>query len=365
MEYLSFFSGLILLTVGAELLIRGASRLAFILGISPLLVGLTVVALGTSSPELVVSLVASSAGQTDLALGNLVGSNIMNVLLLLGLSALIIPLMVSHRLLRIDVPVMILASLLVLLLGLNGRIGLGDGIILLAGSIGYITYSFYISKKDIGGEQDEFSMEYGGNKTHERKRWWLFTLFVLVGLALLILGSRWMVESAVFIARRLGISELIIGLTIIAAGTSLPELATSVIASLKGQRDIAIGNVVGSNIMNLLVILGLSAVVAPDGLQVSSAMLRFDLPVMIVVLLACLPVFFTENKISRWEGGIFVAYYIAYVLYLILASIQHEHLDKFTWVMAGFVIPLTIITLVVVAAGYLCKVKSKNAKIKE
>jgi cation:H+ antiporter len=364
MTYLSFFAGLILLTLGAELLVRGASRLALVLGISPLLIGLTIVALGTSSPELVVSVVSSSAGMTDVALGNIIGSNIFNVLFLLGASALILPLWISGRLLRIDVPVMILTSLLVLLLGLNGRLGLWSGIVLLAGSIVYMSYSFFISKKEQAGPGDEFTAEYGGNKQVERKKWWLFTAFIITGLALLILGSRWMVGSAVIIARRLGISELIIGLTIIAAGTSLPELATSVLAAIKGEREIAVGNVVGSNIMNLMVILGLSAVVAPDGLQVSRAMIRFDLPVMIAVAFACLPVFFSGQKISRWEGGVFVGYYIAYILYLILESRQHEYLAKFSWVMVFFVIPLTILTLVIVAAGYRFKGKKQRAEIK-
>ena len=165
---------------------------------------------------------------------------------------------------------------------------------------------------------------------------------------MLIFGSQWLINGATEIARRLGISELIIGLTIIAAGTSLPEVATSVIASMRGERDIAVGNVVGSNMFNLLFVLGLSGIIAPEGVQVSAAVLHFDMPVMIAVAIACLPVFFTDNLIARWEGGVFLGYYVAYMLYIVLAATHHASLPVFGKAMLYFVIPITVLTLIIV-----------------
>jgi cation:H+ antiporter len=174
-------------------------------------------------------------------------------------------------------------------------------------------------------------------------------VFLVSGLGLLVLGSRWLVDGAVEAAEMLGVSQMVIGLTIVAAGTSLPEVATSVVASLRGERDIAVGNVVGSSIFNILAVLGLSSLVSPDGIDVAPALLRFDLPVAIAVALACLPIFFTGHLIARWEGALFFLYYIAYAAYLILAAAKHEALPAYSSVMLAFVLPLTALTIAVLA----------------
>lgn len=347
MTFLLFSVGLALLIVGAEALVRGASRIALVLGVSPLIIGLTVVAFGTSAPELAVSIKAALSGQPNIALGNVVGSNVFNILFIIGLSSIVAPLVVSKRLVRLDVPLMIGVSALVLLLALDGRLGLFDGIMLVLGLAAYLLFLGRQSQK----EQRQRRAEEGEAYVEPGRSGWLGnSLLVVGGLAMLILGSRWLVDSAVSIAQALGVSELVIGLTVVAAGTSLPEVVTSVIASLKGERDIAVGNVVGSNIFNLMAVLGISCIVAGDGIEVSSAVIGFDLPVMTVVAFACLPIFFTGGIISRWEGALLLAYYAAYTGYLILAASHHDALPVFSTMMLYFAIPLTFVTLVVVAA---------------
>jgi cation:H+ antiporter len=343
-----FILGLVLLVVGAEALVRGASKLATIAGISPLVIGLTIVAYGTSSPEMAVSTITSLSGQADIALGNVIGSNIFNVLFILGISALVAPLIVAQQLIRLDVPIMIGVSVLALVFGVDGKISRVDGVILFTLCVLYTIFLIYQSRKEKNLEvRAEYEQEYGRTAERSPLQWLINIGYIVVGLVLLVIGSRWLVDGSITIARALGISELVIGLTIVAAGTSLPELATSVVASLKGERDIAVGNVVGSNIFNILAVLGLSGVVAPDGVNVSTAALGFDMPVMIAVALACLPVFASGNLIARWEGFVFVGYYIAYTIYLILASTNHDSLPLYSSVMLWFVIPLTLLTLAV------------------
>ena len=331
---------------GAELLVRGASRLAIAAGISPLVVGLTVVAFGTSAPELAVTVSSAYAGQADVALGNVVGSNIFNVLFILGLSALIAPLVVAQQLVRMDVPLMIGASVLALLLGLDGRIGRLDGLLLFAGIVAYTFFLIRQSRRETASVRVEYEEAFGG-EARERSSWPLNVGLIAAGLGLLVLGSRWLVDAAVTTAQALGVSELVIGLTIVAAGTSLPEVATSVLASLRGERDIAVGNVVGSNLFNLLAVLGLGSLVAPDGVPVPPGALSFDIPVMIAVAVATLPVFFTGYTIARWEGAVFLGYYVAYAVYLVLDATEHHALDEFGAAMAWFVLPLTALTLVI------------------
>jgi cation:H+ antiporter len=342
-----FVAGLVLLIVGAEFLVRGASRLAAAVGISPLVIGLTVVAYGTSAPELAVTVQSSFLGQPDLALGNVVGSNIFNVLFILGLSALLRPLVVSQQLVRFDVPLMIGISFLLFILSFDGTIGRLDGLVLFAGVVTYTVWSIYQSRKENEDIQAEYAQEFGYNRQLPQWQWSIHVLCIFIGLVLLVFGSRWLVEGAVDVAKALGVSELIIGLTIIAAGTSLPEVATSIVASMRGERDIAVGNVVGSCLFNILSVLGLASIVAPAGITVSPAVLHFDIPVMIVVAVACLPIFFTGNLIARWEGALFFGYYIAYTLYLILEATQHDALPMFSVIMLVFVLPLTVVTLCV------------------
>lgn len=346
MTFVLFVVGLILLIVGAELLVRGASRLAASIGISPLIIGLTVVAFGTSSPEMVVSVQSSLGGNPNLALGNVVGSNIFNVLFILGFSAIITPLIVSQQLIRLDVPIMVGISALTWLFALNGAIERWEGVLLFLLIIAYTAFSVYISRRESKAVQDEYAEAFGVPDT-KRSNLLLNLVFVAAGLGTLVLGSRWLVESAIIFAEVLGISDLIIGLTIVAAGTSLPEVATSIMASIKGERDIAIGNVVGSNIFNLMAVLGLSATVSPVGVSVAPNALAFDIPVMTAIAVACLPIFFTGNRLSRWEGLLFLGYYVAYTVYLILSASQSPQLDLFKQVMLYGAIPLTVLLLLV------------------
>jgi cation:H+ antiporter len=340
--------GLLLLVVGAEALVRGASKLAALAGVSPLVIGLTVVAYGTSTPELVVSVLSGLAGQADIALGNVVGSNIFNVLFILGISALIVPLVVSQQLVRLDVPLMIAVSVLTFLVGIDGKVSRVEGLFLFAGAVAYTIFLIAHGRKEHKDIQGEYAREYGGTEGSSLRSGVLNTLLVVGGLGVLVLGSRWLVDGAVSLAHLFGVSELVIGLTIVAAGTSLPEVATSIVASLRGERDIAVGNVVGSNIFNILAVLGLSSLVAPDGITVSPAAQRFDIPVMIAVAVACLPIFFTGHVIARWEGALFMGYYAAYTVYLVLAAAQPAALPVFSLAMLWFVIPLTGLTLVIV-----------------
>ena len=260
--------GFLALVGGAELLVRGASKLAAALGISPIVIGLTVVAFGTSAPELAVSVRAALfEGQADIALGNVVGSNIFNVLGVLGLSAAVASLVVAQRLVRLDVPIMIGASLLAFALALDGRVGRIDGALMLALGIGYTVLTVRLGRRESRAVEAEYAREFG-----ERSKAGGHLVnagLVLAGLALLVVGANWLVDGASAIARAFGVSELLIGLTVVAAGTSLPELATSVIAAVRGERDIAVGNVVGSNIFNLFIVLGASALAAPEGVAVA------------------------------------------------------------------------------------------------
>ncbi|MDX1665150.1 MAG: calcium/sodium antiporter [Candidatus Promineifilaceae bacterium] len=348
MGILLFVVGLVFLIAGAEALVRGASRLAAVLGISPLVIGLTVVAFGTGSPELAVGVGSALSGQASIAVGNVVGSNIFNVLFILGLSALIVPLVVSQQLVRLDVPLMIALSVIVLILALDRSLSRGEGLLLVAGLAMYTGCLIYRSRRESVEVREEYDRESGTEKL--AKSGWLINIgLVLGGLALLVLGSRWLVESAVSFAQYLGVSELIVGLTIVAAGTSLPEVVTSIIAAIRGERDIAVANVVGSNIFNLMGVLGFTSLVAPAGIEVSTAVIGFDIPVMIAVALASLPIFFTGGVIGRPEGLFLLAYYVAYTLYLILAASEHDALPRFSTIMLFFVIPLSAVTMIMAA----------------
>ena len=339
--------GLVLLVVGAEALVRGASRLAARFGISPLIIGLTVVAFGTSAPETAVSIQASLNGSGDIAVGNVIGSNIANILLILGLSALVAPLVVSRQLVRLDVPVMIGAGLLTFGLAWNGQVSQLDGFILLALLLVYTAFLVIVSKREKSRQQDEFADEFGASD-NKRFGWVLQLLMVLVGLVLLIVGSNLLIEGAVALARALGLSELVIGLTVIAVGTSMPELATSLMAVYRGERDIAVGNIVGSCIFNLLLVLGAGAAISAEGLSISPNALAFDLPVMLAVFVACLPIFFSGYRINRWEGLLFFGYYIAYTLYLVMFSTGLPAINLLRHAMTWYVFPLTAVTLLVI-----------------
>ena len=346
MTYVLFVLGLGLLIGGADVLVRGASRLAAAAGITPLVIGLTVVAFGTSAPELVVSVTSVLEGPraADIALGNVVGSNIFNVLFILGLSALITPLAVAQKLVRIDVPILIALSGLLLLLALDGAVSRLDGLLLFTGIVLYTGFAIRQGRKEREPVAREYAEAFGEAPS---RRPWLDVVFIVAGLGMLVLGSRWLVAGAVTMAQHWGLSELIISLTIVAAGTSLPEVATSVLASLRGERDIAVGNVVGSNLFNIMAVLGLSALVGPDGIPVTPAALTFDIPVMIATAVVCLPIFFTGYQIGRLEATLFLGYYAAYVCYLIMAAGAHEALPALRTAMLYVVLPATALLLLI------------------
>ena len=348
----SFFmvAGLVLLVLGANALVNGASRLALSFGLSPLVVGLTIVAFGTSAPEMAVTAGAVLAGQSDVALGNVVGSNIFNVLVILGLSALIVPLAVHIQVVRQEMPILLGSALLFMAFGLDGRISFFEGAVLFGLLIVYTVFLVVQARRSPPGEAADYDAEMAPLKSNGwLSKWYVQIFFCVAGLIMLVQGSNWLVESAVTFARAFGVSELVIGLTIVAAGTSLPEVAATLAAALKGERDMAVGNIVGSCVFNTLGCIGLGGLVAGSaGMVLAPALLNFDLWVMMATFVACLPIFVAGREIARWQGAIFVGYYVAYVTYLILRAQQHEVLPAYSSAMLSFVVPITIITLVVV-----------------
>jgi len=350
-----FVAGLVGLIYGARYLINGASRLATSFGIPPLVVGLTIVAFGTSAPELAAALQASFTGRPALALGNVIGSNIFNVLFVLGAAAIIAPIAVHSQVVKRDVPIMIGISLLMWVLALDNMFGRFDGILFVSLLFAYLVYVFRTTEeKDVllpeGAEIPSDSSSDSSSRDDAKADRTSSTRMknaglVIVGLAMLTVGSRWLVDSSVEFARALGVSELIIGLTVIAIGTSLPEIATSVLASMRGKGDIAVGNVVGSNLFNILSVIGATATVSPHGIAVPNEALSFDLPIMIGVIVMTLPIFYTGLRISRLEGSLFLGYYVLYTVGLFLIARKSDDLDIYAAVMLWFVIPLTVLTL--------------------
>lgn len=353
-----FVTGVVALVSGAEWLIRGASALAARFGISPIVIGLTVVAFGTSAPELAVSIGSAVRGEAELALGNVLGSNISNILLILGSSAAVASLTVHRRLVRRDVPVLIAVSGLSLVVALDREIGRLDGFVLTGLLVTYLVGTAREARRPrlepledelvrsaLAGEVDEVAevleeleeaaeeledleeeaeeLEVGLELAQAATRPVALELgLVVAGLVLLVVGSQLLVSAATDTAVALGVSDLVIGLTVVAVGTSLPEFATSVLAAARGERDLAVGNVIGSNLFNLLAVLGLTAAVAPSPLPVPSAALSLDFPLMLVVTMACLPVFVSGYAVRRWEGALFVGFYVLYVLYLVLDATE-------------------------------------------
>ena len=337
-------AGLVLLILGAELLIRGASRLAAAFNVPPLIIGLTIVSFGTGAPELVVGVSAAFEDAPGIALGNVVGSNIINVLAVLGLSAAVAPLVVASRLVRLDVPIMIGVSVVLLLMALNDNIGRVEGAVLLAGFFAYI--GFLLLRRRLAPESE-------APEAPEVRRTPLGlgrdALITVAGGAILAVGANRLVDGASNVAAEIDVSEMVIGLTVVAVGTSLPELVTSIVAAMRGQRDIAVGNVVGSNIFNILAVAGSSAL-AGGGLAVEPSAVNFDIPVMLAAAVACFPVFLSGYRIERWEGWLFVGYFVAYMVYVILRASDQDTVGPFSLGMAAFVFPLIGVTLIVLAA---------------
>lgn len=351
MDYLLLAIGLVLLVVGADGLVKGAARLAASIGIPSLVIGLTVVAFGTSAPELAVSIRSALAGQSEMAIANVVGSNIFNVLFILGLAAIITPLAISRQLIRQDVPLMVLASMLVFYMIRDGVLSRLDAGILVVLLLAYTVFLFVQGKRTEATERasgaasteqdDEVDALISG--THPT---WQNLLWIVGGLACLVAGANLLVNSAVNIARAFAVSEAVIGLTIVAVGTSLPEVMTSIVASIKGQRDIAVGNVVGSNIFNLLAVLGVSGVLSSNGLAGNEQLVQQDFPVMLAVALLCVPLFFTGAILSRIEGALFFILYLAYTLFLIGGALHAPWLASVHGIIVYALIPLTVVVVI-------------------
>ncbi|MFV0478107.1 MAG: calcium/sodium antiporter [Parahaliea sp.] len=331
--------GLALLISGADLLVRGAARLAVDFGVPTLVIGLTVVAFGTSAPELAVSVKSAWSGQTELAIANVVGSNIFNILFILGLAAIIAPLAVSSQLIRRDVPLMILVSAAAGLMTSDGSIDRREAIVLFAGLVIYSLLLFIQGRKQgIKANNEEIDPLINSKAPN-----WQNLTLIITGLTLLVLGARLLVNNAVLIASSFGISEAIIGLTIVSIGTSLPEAVTSVVATFKGQRDIAIGNVVGSNIFNILCVLGISGIISPEALQAGVQLQSLDIPVMLAAAVLCLPLFITGASLNRLEGLVFLALYGVYLGYLITFTVAPAYLPTLQSITLYGVAPFTVI----------------------
>lgn len=339
--------GLALLIAGGEALVRGASTLAVKVGISPLVIGLVVVSAATSAPELAVTVGAVLEGEPGLAIGNVIGSNIANILLILGVSAVLSPLVIQRQVVRFDIPVMLGISVLLVVVSLDGVLGLIDGILLLGGLILHAVLSIIVGRKE---SQDAAYAPADMPLNSKPVPLWLAGMLVTLGVGLLVFGAQTLVTGAVNIALDLGVSSLVVGLTVVAIGTSLPELATSIVALRRGERDMAVGNIVGSNIFNIGLVLGLPAILFAEGIPLPDAAIALDLPLMLAAALALLPIAFTGFIIARWEGSLFVTLYVAYLLYVVLASTEHDAASGFTTIMLWFVLPLVAITLIAVTA---------------
>ncbi|KAB7695418.1 calcium/sodium antiporter [Plesiomonas shigelloides] len=367
MDYLLLAIGLVLLVVGADGLVKGAARLAASIGIPSLVIGLTVVAFGTSAPELAVSIRSALAGQSEMAIANVVGSNIFNVLFILGLAAIITPLAISRQLIRQDVPLMVLASMLVFYMIRDGVLSRLDAGILVVLLLAYTVFLFVQGKRteateSASGANNSVAPSASGAVLSEAASTeqddevdalirgthptWQNLLWIVGGLACLVAGANLLVNSAVNIARAFAVSEAVIGLTIVAVGTSLPEVMTSIVASIKGQRDIAVGNVVGSNIFNLLAVLGVSGVLSSNGLAGNEQLVQQDFPVMLAVALLCVPLFFTGAILSRIEGALFFILYLAYTLFLIGGALHAPWLASVQGIIVYALIPLTVVVVI-------------------
>lgn len=332
-------AGLVLLVVGGELLVRGATGLGRAAGLSPLVVGATVVATATSAPELAVSFDATLSGSPGLAVGNAVGSNTVNILLVLGVAALVRPQTGDRALLRFDLPVALVLAAALLVLGLDGGLGRWDGALLTLALVGYLAVAVVRGRRAEAGD--------GAAPTGDPRPLRDGAL-LLVGVALLVLGANRLVDSASTIASSLGLSDLVIGLTVVSVGTALPEITTAVIAAAKGDTQLAVGNVVGSNVANIGMVLGVPALLLPAGIAVDPAAVRFDVPVMIAATVALGVVLYTGSRVSRPEGAVLLAWFVAYTAYLVLDSADHDALGPFSAVLLWFCLPVTVVA----AAGF-------------
>lgn len=333
------FAGLV---AGGELLVRGASNLALAAKVSPLVIGLTVVALGTSAPELAVSLKSCAEGKTDLAVGSVVGSNLSNVLFILGTSALVAPLVVHARLFKLDIPVMIAAVAALWWLGCDGELDRLEGVAFCVTLMVYLVWTVWQGRRE--EKQLKAELDLPTDQTPITAKFLVFNTVVLIaGLALLVYGADWLVAGCVELAKLFGWSDLVIGLTVIAIGTSLPELAASLAAVARGKRDMAVGNVVGSNILNILCVLGFSSIAAPDGVSVDIEAIGFHIPILFGVTLLCVPVFISSMAITRAEGVGMLLYFVAYLAMIVYAATRETPIPLSTSHAIAFAGPLFLV----------------------
>lgn len=313
-------AGLAVLVVGAEVMVRGATRLAARLGISPIVVGLTIISIGTSVPELAVGIDAGLRGAGALAVGNIAGTNIVNLLLILGLSAAIRPLLLQKQTLRVDLPMMAIAAVALWLMAIGGALSSFEGVLLLLGAVTYILVIIRVSQRGAAKLVTEKARGHAAKALPRTPATVAIDLvWVIAGIAVIVLGADWLVDGAVAMAQALAVSDALIGLTIVAIGTSAPELVTTVVSTIRGQRDLAVGNLIGSSVFNITFILGATMVVVPGGLPVTPELVWVDLPLMAAVTLVCVPVFLSGRRVSRLEGALFVVAYLVYLTYLIVA----------------------------------------------
>lgn len=346
-----FILGLAVLIGGAELFLKAVDKFGAAWSVSPVVMGLTVVAFATGAPELAISLQAAIDGKPDLVLGNILGSNVANILLILGIAGLVQPLKITNRIIKVDVPMVIIASTLLFVLAIDGLLSPLDGGIIFGGLILYSIFMYFQIRKDrknnkknnkLNGLAEQPDLDEPVTSFFYGK----YILLLLAGLVFIVMGSRWMVASAVEIAGVLGISELIIGLTIVSIGTSLPEVATSVAAVRRGDSDTAVANVMGSNLYNILLTLSLTVLIAPGAIDVSQEAINLDLPIMVIVAIACLPLFWPGKELGRKEAFGFLFYYGAYMTYLVLLAIQHPLKETMETVMVWGIFPLTALLII-------------------
>jgi len=345
LQSILFIAGITGVYFGAEWLVKGSSRLSRDLGIKPIVIGLTVVAFGTSTPELAVSLTASIKGSDDIAIGNIIGSNIANIGLILGIAAIVLPLQVERIIVKRDLPLMIAISAGLCLMAMDRKIGLVDGIFLFTGIILYISYQVYstldskrmlrnstgstyeassASASPAHSSRQQSGSDISDDKTgitervnkQSQTRWNLlfYIVYIVIGLSCLLVGAHILVKSAIFIADRLGVGEMVIGLTVVAFGTSVPEMATSVVSALRKEADICVGNVIGSNIFNILMVIGSAALIRP--LNVASETLLFELPIMLLFSAALIPMIRGNLRVNRLEGILLALGYFVFIFLL-------------------------------------------------
>jgi cation:H+ antiporter len=339
--FLSFSGGLALLLVAARRVVGASSDLGARLGLNPMVIGVTILAVGTSAPELAVVGQAVVADDTSLAVGSVIGSNIANVLLVLGLAAMLGGLAVGSRVVRFDVPVMLAASIALIVVARDGTLSRYDGLLFISALVAFVTWTVRATRRE--------RTPVAWTPSQPPQSLPRIVLTFVVGIVVIAGSARLVVDGAEGIAVSLSIPPLIVGLTIVALGTSAPEIVTTLVAARAGHHDLAVGNAVGSNIFNILLVLGAAGIAAPRGIPISDDALRLDLPVMAVAALACLPVLAWDHVLRRWEGTLFVAYYLAYVVFLVLDGTGHRAADPFALVVWTFVAPLTVVTIVTVA----------------